>query len=94
MPQVRVPLFLSSNKITVTSLFSQWVLINSTSKVFDDWIRDPHLHKKQLVSWSNDKESSSGADAINQNSLKEKHLYSVTIIFVGAIPTILSIYKI
>ena len=69
MPQVRVPLFLSSNKITITSLFGQWVLVNSTSKVFDDWIRDlrfnPHLHKKRLVSWSNDKESSSGADAIN-----------------------------
>ena len=70
MPQVRVPLFLSSNKITITSLFGQWVLVSSTSKDFDDWIKDlefnPHLHKKKrLVSWSNDKESSSGADAIN-----------------------------
>ena len=53
-----------------------WVLVNSTGKIFDGCIKDLGSNlaytKNWLVSWSNDKELSSGADAIGWISLKKK----------------------
>ena len=54
-----------------------WIPIISTDKVSDDWIRDLSsiiaYTKNWLVSWSDDKELSSGANAIGWNSLKIKN---------------------
>ena len=49
---------------------------SSTGKISDSWIRNlefhPHLHQKPIMSWFDDKELSSRADAIGWNSKKKK----------------------
>ena len=57
-------------------VWNLWILVNSTGKVSNGCIRDlgfnPRLHQNWLVSWFDDKELLSGADAIGWNSLKKK----------------------
>ena len=61
---------------TYKDVDGKWVPISSTGIISDGWIRDlnsiPAYTKNWLVSWSGDKELSSGVDAIGWNSLKKK----------------------
>ena len=72
---IYVYVWLMIQSCDITWIYS-WVPINSTGKVCNGWIRNlgsiPAYTKNRLMSWSDDKELSSGADAIRWNFLKKK----------------------
>ena len=67
-----------------------WVLVNSTDKIYYPQIKylgsDLSLYKNQLVSWSNNKEQSSKAEAINWNYLwKKKNLKEDLALYINSL---------